>query len=386
MLARHVAGLRAVAAMERAPHQPLPPIWRARVEELARALGIARAVAVRLTDEVIAPCTARLMRPVVWLPLSMLSRTPAEQVEALIAHELAHIARRDWLWNGLQCVVESLLFFHPAVWWLGRRIREEREHACDDLAVKACGDPIALAEALAALEIGRRGDVRLALAARGGSLLQRVARLLSAPPARGRRGVLAFLGALGLAGLLVVGQTALAGGGLPDLEVRSSTAGKLSPGDWREIHANGVDGRRFYRISLDAQGGATEIYREDGRARPIDGDVRDWIAGVSRLGVPTAPLDSSRMAPLAPLAPLATSEPAGLIALIASHPAVASRVGTPVRRTSDLIDGNVRAHGDGSRGDADIRVEFVGPRGRATAAVKADRRGEAWTVRSLVVR
>ena len=64
-----------------------------------------------------------LLRPVVWLPLSLLARLPAEQVEALIAHELAHIARLDWLWNGVQCVIESLLFFHPAAWWLSRRIR-----------------------------------------------------------------------------------------------------------------------------------------------------------------------------------------------------------------------------------------------------------------------
>ena len=155
MLARHIGGLRAIAAMERGPFEPLPPAWQRRVEELRAALGIARTVAVRLSAEVASPFAARLLRPVIWLPLSMLSRVPAEQVEALLAHELAHIARRDWLWNGVQCVIEALLFYHPAAWWLGRRIRQEREHACDDLAVAACGDAIALAEALAALECER---------------------------------------------------------------------------------------------------------------------------------------------------------------------------------------------------------------------------------------
>ena len=81
---------------------------------------------------------------------------PREQVEALLAHELAHIRRLDWCWNTTQCVIESVLFHHPAMWWLSRRIREEREHACDDLAVAVCGDPVVLAEALAATATPRR--------------------------------------------------------------------------------------------------------------------------------------------------------------------------------------------------------------------------------------
>ena len=176
MLARHIGGIRAIAAMERGPFEPLPPVWQRRADELRAVLRIGRTVAVRLSAEVASPFAARLIRPVIWLPLSMLSRVPAEQVEALLAHELAHIARRDWLWNGIQCVIEALLFYHPAAWWLGRRIRQEREHACDDLAVAACGDAIALAEALSALECERQASPRLILAAKGGSLMKRITR------------------------------------------------------------------------------------------------------------------------------------------------------------------------------------------------------------------
>jgi beta-lactamase regulating signal transducer with metallopeptidase domain len=138
MLVRHFGGWRLVGALDRQAYEVLPRDWQQRVDGLVRALGITRRVAVRLGADIASPFTARLLRPVVWLPLSMIARLPADQVEALIAHELAHVARLDWLWNGVQCVVESLLFFHPAAWWLSRRIRLEREQACDDLAVAAC--------------------------------------------------------------------------------------------------------------------------------------------------------------------------------------------------------------------------------------------------------
>jgi beta-lactamase regulating signal transducer with metallopeptidase domain len=286
MLVRHVGGLRAIAAMERAPHSLLPPPWRHRVDELRRALGIARAVAVRLSDDVLTPCAARFLRPVIWLPLSLLTRAPAEQLEALMAHELAHIARKDWLWNRVQCAIESLLFFHPAVWWLGRRIRQEREHACDDLAVAACGDAIALTEALAALACQRPSSPHVVLAAHRGSLKQRVARLLSGPPAHQRWRGLAVLGTLMVLGVLFIAQVAVLGSDSPDLLVRASTEGMLGPGDFREITANGRDHRRYYRVSIDAQGRATEVYQVDGQVRPIDADVRAWVSDVMRPSVP----------------------------------------------------------------------------------------------------
>ncbi|HYE44018.1 MAG TPA: cytochrome c oxidase assembly factor Coa1 family protein [Caulobacteraceae bacterium] len=386
MLARHLGALRTLRAMERAPFEPLPPRWLRRLGELRAALGIAREVAVRLSAEVAAPCTARLARPVIWLPLSLLARAPVEQMEALLAHELAHIARRDWLWNGIQCAIESLLFFHPAVWWLGRRIRQEREHACDDLAVAACGDAIALAEALAALECDRRP--RLVLAAGGGSLLRRIARLLTAPPSRGRWGALSVLGALSAAGVLVLAQVVMTGGGLPDLEVRASTEGALGPGDFREIRANGLDTPRFYRASIDAQGRLTEVYREGGRVRPIDAEARRWIDGVSRMSLAPLPTMTARLAPLAPMPVFgATAEDRALLALIAAHPDVRARLGEGAVPTPRPLNGNLRSHGaDRASGDADIRIEMSGPRGRAEVAVKADRRGRVWTLRSLAVR
>ena len=126
------------------------------------------------------------------VPASALSALTPQQLEAIIAHELAHIRRHDYLVNLLQTLVETLLFYHPAVWWLSRRIRIERENCCDDLAVSLCGDAVTYARALADLEelrglgLSRRGSSDLALAADGGSLLQRVRRLLGAPTHAGR--------------------------------------------------------------------------------------------------------------------------------------------------------------------------------------------------------
>ncbi|HYC73387.1 M56 family metallopeptidase [Brevundimonas sp.] len=376
MLMRHLVAIRALTRMERAPWAPLPTPWPARVERLRRALSIGRDVAVRLTDAVPGPCTARLLKPVIWLPLSMLTRTPTDQIEALLAHELAHIARRDWLWNGLQCVVEALLFYHPAVWWLGRRIRQEREHACDDLAVAAGGDAVALAEALMGLECGRSASPGLVLAAGRDSLLQRVSRLLSGPPSRGRWGAWAALGAFAVSGALILTQAGMAGGGLPDLHVRASTQGPLGPGDFREISAGGVDKQRFYRESLDLEGRRTEAYWENGQARPIDADVRNWIAEVSRLSLtPPAPH------PVQPVEPAAYD---ALLAMMAAHPAVVARLGSPAVATARPEGGNLRL-GDGG-GEADLRIPMAGPKGAATIQVEAELVRGGWVLRRLDVR
>jgi len=376
MLARHIGGLRAIAAMERGPCEPLPQAWQRRVDELRAALGIARAVAVRLSAEVAGPFAARLLRPVIWLPLSILTRSPVEQIEALLAHELAHIARRDWVWNGIQCVIEALLFYHPAAWWLGRRIRQEREHACDDLAVAACGDAIALAEALAALECERHAPPRLVLAAKGGSLMQRITRLLSVPPSRGRWGALALLGALTVAGGLLAAQIGLAGGYLPDLEIEASTHGLLGPGDYRQIRANGLDKRRFYRESIDANGRRTETYSENGRPHAIDGEVRRWLAAVDRMTI----------APPAPQIPDMgmSREYEAFVAALAARPELVARLGTPAAPTGRPPNGNF--HLDGVNGSADLSIEMVGPRGHATVAVQADMTDRVWTVRSVQLR
>jgi beta-lactamase regulating signal transducer with metallopeptidase domain len=130
-----------------------------------------------------APAVAGWLRPVVLIPASAISGLTTVQLRAVIAHELAHIRRFDAFVNLFQIGVETLLFYHPAVWWLGKRIRAERENCCDDIAVTVCGSPLTYAHALAYLANSKVAP-RLAMAANRGPLATRVARLLNADATR----------------------------------------------------------------------------------------------------------------------------------------------------------------------------------------------------------
>jgi beta-lactamase regulating signal transducer with metallopeptidase domain len=202
MLLRQIGGLWWVDRLARRDFAALPSHWLGRFAALQRTMGVSRAIHVRVADDVLVPFTARLLRPIIWMPLSLLSRLPHDQIEALLAHELAHIHRLDWLWNGLQSLIEALLFFHPGVWWLSRRIRAEREHACDDLAVAACADRVILAEALAALAHAQSSRPRLLLAADGGPLLPRIKHLLLGEPEPARSWAPFALAAIIVAGIV----------------------------------------------------------------------------------------------------------------------------------------------------------------------------------------
>lgn len=202
---------------------PVPARWQRRFEDLARRLTVGRPVRLRASARLLIPVACGWLRPMVLVPVSMLTSLPPAQVETILAHELAHVRRNDYLFNLLQGVIEILLFYHPATWYVSGRIREEREHCCDDLAVAACGDPRLVARALAGLEELRAGAPgSLALAATGGSLLTRVRRLLapSAPAADEagpRMAAVASLAAVLLLALLPAALDALpaAPAGLP---------------------------------------------------------------------------------------------------------------------------------------------------------------------------
>ena len=165
---------------------PAPATWQKITARLSKRLHIARPIRLLESAMVEVPTVIGWLRPVVLMPASALSGMGPPQLEAILAHELAHIRRHDYLVNLLQTLVETLLFYHPAVWWLSGRIRIERENCCDDLAVSLCGDPYAYAKALADLEELRADSSRLVLAATGGLLIDRVRRLIGAPSHVGR--------------------------------------------------------------------------------------------------------------------------------------------------------------------------------------------------------
>jgi GWxTD domain-containing protein len=153
-----------------------------RMRKLARRIGEFHAVALlesALTD---VPVVIGVLRPAILVPLGMLAGLSPTQVEAILLHELAHIRRFDYLVNLVQTVVESLLFYHPAVWWVSHVIREEREKCCDDAVVASQPDAREYASALLALEQWRGREP--ALAATGGDLVRRIRRILNQPEDR----------------------------------------------------------------------------------------------------------------------------------------------------------------------------------------------------------
>ena len=152
--------------------------WQLAADRIAGRLGLARVVRIVELSGVDVPIVVGCLRPVVVLPIAAIAQLTAAQVEAILAHELAHVRRHDYIVNLMQTLAETLLFYHPAVWWLSARIRDEREHCCDDVAVAVCGDAADYAAALTELEAWRTGALSLAAAATGGSLLNRVRRIL----------------------------------------------------------------------------------------------------------------------------------------------------------------------------------------------------------------
>ena len=162
---------------------PVPESCRAQLTTLSSRLRIARPVAIVSSIRVSVPVIVGHVKPVIVLPAAVLSGLSVSQLEAILAHELAHVRRHDYLVNLAQTVIETLLFYHPAVWWVSRQVRVSREHCCDDLAVTVCRSRQEYVHALLDLEELRASTALLALGATDGSLLARGRRLLA--PAHG---------------------------------------------------------------------------------------------------------------------------------------------------------------------------------------------------------
>jgi uncharacterized protein (TIGR03435 family) len=189
--------------------RPAPPEWQATLDQLGARIRLTRPVRLLISALVEVPTVVGWLRPVVLVPVAALAGLPPEHVEALLAHELAHIRRRDFLVNVLQSIAEALLFYHPAVWWVSGHIRAEREFCCDDIAVSVTGDVLTYARALAELESARPTHLRAAMAASGGSVAHRIARLLG--QARPASGIVPGPGIVAAAMLLAITAFALFG-------------------------------------------------------------------------------------------------------------------------------------------------------------------------------
>jgi beta-lactamase regulating signal transducer with metallopeptidase domain len=161
--------------------------WLERFRALQERLGFNKAVQLLESAMVQTPMAIGWLKPVVLLPIGLVNRLSVAEVEAILAHELAHIARRDWIFNLLQAFIESLFYFHPAVWWISAVVRRERENCCDDAALAATGNPLAFAKALVQVQEMATPVPVLALGLSGTRrrpLLDRVRRILNQPQQR----------------------------------------------------------------------------------------------------------------------------------------------------------------------------------------------------------
>ena len=182
-------GFRSASRLKLSSH-PVPYVVLKLSEKQCRQLALRCSVLVAQSGQVLVPCVTGILRPTVLLPASLVTGLTMAEIEAILAHELAHVRRHDFVVNLFQSVIESLLFYHPAVWWISRSVRHERENCCDDLALTICRDRKVYASALLTL-----GEVTpsVAVAANGGALFKRVTRILGhASPNSGIRSAYVF--------------------------------------------------------------------------------------------------------------------------------------------------------------------------------------------------
>jgi beta-lactamase regulating signal transducer with metallopeptidase domain len=420
MLLRHIGGLWWVAKLESRTFHALPPAMQQRANALKQQMGITRDVVVRVVEDAVMPFTARLVRPVIWIPSELIARMPQARIEALLAHELAHIHRLDWLWNGVQCVIESLLFFHPGVWWLSGRIRQEREHACDDLAVSACTDPVVLAEALTDLARAPRPVSRLLLAANGGPLMERITRILPGAPAPSQSVAPVALACLLAAGVVYATQIGAATSGASTARTdhafavgqaqshaelaardraRAEADAQLAKQDAEQAERDVAQGQRDAELAaLDraqaerdaehARRDAEQAQRDAAQARrDAEHAQRDaWYAQrdaeqARRDRENAAAAQYAAVGTYAPQTPLQPQTGPGsrvnpatqaIVDLVAADPSVTRQLGTPVAVSPNVFTGSWGFPQDGDL-YGDVRISFVlaGPKGQASINVSA---------------
>lgn len=247
--------------------------------QLSKKLNISQSI--RLLDSriVTSPIVIGWLSPVILLPTEVIKTFGLDKLEAILAHELAHIRRNDWLVIVLQKLAETLFFYHPVIWWLSRLLEREREFSCDDIALTVCRSPQVYVQALAQLELSRNQASQLALAATSGPLLTRIRRLMMSKsvetkkyhPVRAITGSLFMLSLLMVTILAISTKIAVAQANYSEAPVLTArvAAGELPPiserlplnpmvvepvervgdygGDWRTALVGGADGNWLNR-------------------------------------------------------------------------------------------------------------------------------------------
>lgn len=191
--------------------------WTERLQRVRGRLGVTRPVQLLQSELARAPVVLGHLKPVILVPLGLLTRLSVTEVDAILSHELAHIRRSDYLANLLQNILEIALCFNPAVLWVNKLIRDEREHCCDELALRAGGGAKDYIRAMISCHDAGPSAPQLAMAfaGNGGQLLSRVNRILYNRPGRTAGLKTGLTGAIICAGLALAALSAGDEGGRP---------------------------------------------------------------------------------------------------------------------------------------------------------------------------
>ncbi len=258
--------------------------WQERLNSMRRHLKMAKPVLLLESAVARIPQVVGHIRPVIVLPIGVLTGLTAEQVELILMHELAHVRRCDYLINVVQTLIESMMFFNPAVWWISKVIRTEREHCCDDIVVAGTDNARIYAAALTALEEHRSSHVRLAIAATGGSLMKRIRRVLDQPETAASR-VAPILSAALIISIVAAGFLAARPHVAAELKPIPSVAPVRSPAPRESIVAQ----RGGPRNSLPPEATTQEFYQ-----RWLNEDVGYIISNEERMAFSSLRTDPER--------------------------------------------------------------------------------------------
>ncbi|MEM0993382.1 MAG: M56 family metallopeptidase, partial [Bacteroidota bacterium] len=199
-----VQGFFQLKNLQRLHSNPVPKQWEHRLSELQAQLGIQRNVQFLTCKSLDEPITFGHFKPIILVPVGLLTGLSTAQVEVLLLHELAHIRRYDYLVNWLQSSLETLFFYHPAFWWISRQVRAEREHCCDDLVLGLHPAPMLYAQTLTQLQINHysiKTNLAMAATKNQGAFTTRIHRLFgqyNSPNRQKKGGILMILLAIAM--------------------------------------------------------------------------------------------------------------------------------------------------------------------------------------------
>jgi beta-lactamase regulating signal transducer with metallopeptidase domain len=167
---------------------PAEEYWQETLDKLREKSNLSQYIELVESALVRSPLVVGHLKPMILFPIGIINRLNTNEVEAILAHELAHVMRHDYLFNILQSVIEALFYFHPAVWWMSSQIRTERENCCDDIAIELCGNSLIYAKALVSVQEMAYFSPQLAMAFAGNNrkkqLLLRIQRVLNQPKSK----------------------------------------------------------------------------------------------------------------------------------------------------------------------------------------------------------